>query len=119
MGSRLHRRTQRQGLPLAWLLAFAFSGLAAALQAEPAGKTHVVEIEAMQFSPPILEVEAGDTVVWRNRDFFPHTATAEVKGFDSGDIRGGGSWQLKVERKGKFPYICTLHPGMKGVLVVK
>ena len=34
----------------------------AALQAEPTVKTHVVDIEAMQFSPPVLEVESGDRV---------------------------------------------------------
>src|SRR5687768_14033228 len=38
---------------------------------------HKVVIENMVFSPDALEVRPGDTIVWMNKDFFPHTATAE------------------------------------------
>jgi plastocyanin len=85
--------------------------------AEP--KTHTVMIEAMQFSPKMLEVSQGDTVVWLNKDAFPHDATAISRSFQSQEIAPNGSWKFKAMKKGTFPYICTLHPTMKAELVVK
>jgi plastocyanin len=85
----------------------------------PKPKSHTVVIEAMQFTPQRIEVRLGDTVVWRNKDFFPHTATAEDHSFDSGEIAANRSWKFKPRKKGSYPYICTLHPSMKGSLEVK
>jgi plastocyanin len=84
-----------------------------------APKTHTVVIEAMQFSPQVLEVKVGDTVVWVNKDAFPHNAVATVPGFQSKEIASDGSWKFKAVKKGTFPYLCTLHPMMKASLVVK
>ena len=65
-----------------------------------------------------MTVKAGDTVVWVNKDPFPHTATAQGV-FDSKYIAAGKSWRFKARKAGEFPYICTLHPTMKGTLVVR
>jgi heme/copper-type cytochrome/quinol oxidase subunit 2 len=61
----------------------------------------------------------GDTVTFVNKDAAPHTATAEDKSWDSGNLNQGDSWTLKVEKVGTFKYICTYHPTMKGTLIVK
>jgi plastocyanin len=82
-------------------------------------KDQTVVIEAMQFSPQTIKVNVGDTVIWKNKDPFPHTVTSENRGFDSGEFAENRSWKFKARRKGTFPYICTLHPTMKGNLVVK
>jgi plastocyanin len=82
-------------------------------------KSHTVVIEAMQYTPQQITVKAGDTVVWTNKDFFPHTVTAEDRSFDSGEIATNRSWRFKARNKGTYPYVCTLHPTMKGSLVVK
>ena len=74
---------------------------------------------AMQFSPQVIEVAPGDTVVWTNKDPFPHMATAQDRSFDSGEIAPKRSWKLKARKKGVFSYVCTLHPTMKGNLVIK
>jgi plastocyanin len=63
-------------------------------------------------------VRPGDVVVWINKDPFPHTATAP-KVFDSGSIVADGSWRFTATRAGVHPYICTLHPNMKGTLQVE
>jgi plastocyanin len=73
----------------------------------------------MKYSPAVLEVNAGDTVVWKNKDPFPHNAVADNKAFRSTDIPADGSWSWKAARQGEFPYICTLHPGMRATIVVK
>ena len=91
----------------------AISGAAAA---KPA--THTVVIEGVKFEPESLTVARGDTVVWVNKDPFPHTATAKGV-FDSREIAAGKSWKYTPRRVGAYSYICTLHPNMKGTLEVK
>jgi plastocyanin len=88
------------------------------IHSAPAGKTHTVLIKGFRFEPERLKVEAGDTVIWKNQDIVPHTATAKMF-FDSKQIDAGGSWSYVVKQKGKHRYICTFHPTMKAELVVK
>jgi plastocyanin len=81
--------------------------------------THTVVIAEMKFVPETLTVRPGDTVIWINRDFFPHTATAQDRSFDSGDIATNQSWKYVATKKGTAAYVCTLHPTMKGTLIIK
>jgi plastocyanin len=85
-----------------------------------AGKpaTHRVTIEGLKNDPETLTVRRGDTIVWTNKDPFPHTVTAAGK-FDSRDIAADGSWKYVARTAGEFAYICTLHPNMKGTLRVE
>lgn len=79
----------------------------------------MVTIENMKFSPETLEVRRGDVVVWTNKDFFPHTATADGKAFDSSNIEPAQRWQYVAKRPGEYAYSCTLHPTMKAKLIVE
>ena len=89
----------------------------AAASAKPV--THTVTIEEMQFKAPELTVKVGDTIVWVNRDMFPHTATSKDNVFDSHSIEPGKSWKYRAVEKGAFTYICSLHPTMQGALRVE
>ena len=100
------------------LIAICLSVFPAAL-AHAAGKTHIVMIEGMKFVPERLEVAAGDTVVWTNKDFLPHSVTASEAKVESGDLAPGKAFRFVARKKGEMPYICRLHPVMKGVVVVK
>ncbi|GAB3552300.1 cupredoxin family copper-binding protein [Noviherbaspirillum agri] len=82
-------------------------------------KVHVVTIEAMRYVPEVIEVKAGDTVIWQNKDAFAHTATAVDRSFDSGSIASERNWQFRARRKGSISYVCTLHPTMKATLIVR
>ena len=95
-------------------------GLAGALvlPGVAAAETHVVAIEGMQFQPATVTVKRGDKVMWRNKDIVPHTATAAGK-FDSRDIAINRSWSWTAKAAGRFDYVCTYHPTMKGSLVVQ
>jgi len=84
-----------------------------------AATTHTVAIDATEFKPVILSVKRGDRVVWVNKDPFPHTATAEDRSFDSRSIAPGKSWSWVAKKPGEYPYMCTLHPTMKGTLIVQ
>ncbi|HYC45565.1 MAG TPA: cupredoxin family copper-binding protein [Burkholderiales bacterium] len=81
--------------------------------------THTVVIADMKFTPQSLTVKPGDTVVWVNKDFFPHNAKAADRTFESPDLATSKSWRYVAAKPGTFSYVCTLHPTMKGTLVVK
>ena len=94
------------------------AGPGAAAQArKPA--THTVVMEAVRFQPEVITVRAGDSVVWVNKDPFPHTAVSKTASFDSESIDADKSWKYVPKKKGEFEYVCTLHPTMKGTLRVR
>jgi plastocyanin len=83
-----------------------------------AATTHTVAMDGTRFIPETLTVKRGDRVVWVNKDPFPHTATAAGT-FDSRSVAAGASWTYVPRKSGEFAYVCVLHPGMKGTLVVQ
>jgi len=86
--------------------------------AAPKATTQTVVMEGTGFQPETLTVRRGDTVVWQNKDPFPHTATAAGV-FDSHNIPANGSWKYTARKPGRYSYICALHPNMKGTLIVE
>jgi plastocyanin len=117
-GRRLRRLAQ---LGAAALLAWHAGSPALAAEPPAARKpaTHTVAMEATAFSPPALVVRRGDTVVWVNRDPFPHTVTAGDGTFDSKIVLSGRSWRHVARKLGEHQYGCTLHPTMKGKVTVE
>ena len=89
---------------------------AAADTAKPV--THTVVIDGVKYVPEALTVKRGDTVIWVNKDPFPHTVTASGA-FDSHDISAGKSWKFTPRKAGDYAYTCTLHPNMNGMLKVE
>jgi plastocyanin len=83
---------------------------------EAAPRSHVVEMRTFAFAPAELTVAEGDTVVWRNADILPHTATAAGT-FDSGSVAAGAEWRW-VATAGDLDYLCIFHPTMKGKVTV-
>ena len=71
-------------------------------------KTHTVTIEGTSFQPGQLTVAAGDTVVWINKDPFPHTATSKAGAFDSGKHRAGQVLEAHDREEGRVR--IHLHP---------
>ena len=46
-------------------------------------ETHYVTVDDSGFSPSVLNINVGDTVVWVNNDeFFPHTTTSDLDFLD-------------------------------------
>ncbi|NIS09074.1 MAG: cupredoxin family copper-binding protein [Candidatus Dadabacteria bacterium] len=90
----------------------------AALADEPESKVHVVEIRNLEFIPAELQVSPGDTVEWVNKDFIPHTATANDESWDSGLLNKDDSWKLIVNTETQTNYFCRFHPNMKGQFVL-
>src|SRR2546430_778685 len=64
-------------------------------------------------------IPAGATVVWVNDDVAEHTVTFDGTEPGSPMISPGGTFSHRFDRPGTYPYHCTPHPFMKGVVVVK
>jgi len=71
------------------------------------------------YAPIAVKVESGTTVTWTNDDIVIHTVTEqESESFDSGFIQAGASWDYTFDNSGEYNYYCTLHPWMKGAVLV-
>ncbi len=79
----------------------------------------VVDIQGYAFRPSELQVKAGTVVRWRNLDQVPHTVTAESGDWSSPALKPGESYSQRFVRPSAHPYYCTLHPYMRGRVVVE
>lgn len=81
----------------------------------PAGPNVVAR--NMEFRPATIAVKAGETVTWQFKDTVPHNVVADDKSFES-KLLTKGTFTHTFARAGSFPYICTIHPTMKGTVTV-
>jgi len=129
MGASFNAR-RRVWLAAAATLAVAFVATAATSALAPAGerdrsgdRKHLksaarVAIRNFTYRPRALRVRRGTRVVFANRDSARHTATRRGS-FDTGIIRSGRSAAVRFRRRGVYRYLCTLHPFMRGKVVVR
>jgi plastocyanin len=92
--------------------------LAALIAAAPAPSAPAVAIKDFAFAPATMTITAGQTLRFVNRDGEAHTVTAKDGSFDSGGLDTGDSWTHRFDRAGTYAYFCSLHPYMKGAIVV-
>ncbi len=78
-----------------------------------------VEMRGFEFFPAKLNVNAGTELTWVNRDNVPHNAIAEGGAFATGNVNGGNSESVVLDRPGTYRYVCTFHPGMEATLTVR
>ncbi len=77
-----------------------------------------VTIIDFAFAPATTTIHVGDTITWTNTGSAPHTATARNGSFDTGILNKGQSASHTFTQAGTFAYYCTVHPFMKGTIVV-
>jgi plastocyanin len=84
-------------------------------------QTRNIDISGFAFNPSTLTINAGDTVIWTNKDSAPHTVTS-----DSGSelksstlSAGSGSYSHTFTTAGTYAYHCNIHTMMKGTIVVQ
>ncbi len=80
-------------------------------------ETAEIQIINNAFSPSELTISVGTTVKWTNADGVPHTVTS-AGNFDSGTIQPGKSFSFTFSKAGSFDYSCSIHPQMKGKVIV-
>jgi plastocyanin len=81
-------------------------------------RSEKVRISGFAYDPDPVTIQVGGKVTWLNEDAAPHTATAEDGSFDTGTLDEGKLKSESFKEAGSFAYICTIHPGMNGVVEV-
>ena len=76
------------------------------------------------YIPSIIVIDSGKQVTWVNQDSAFHSVTSGFYGaptelFDSGHMDPFESYTLSFDDVGTFDYFCTLHPWMKGQVIVE
>jgi len=78
-----------------------------------------VSIDNYAFKAPKITIQSGTAVVWKNMDDDPHTVTADDGSFDSKGLGQGDMYRHVFSKPGTYPYHCSAHPYMKGVVIVE
>ncbi len=77
-----------------------------------------VAIANNAFNPSALTVSVGTVVTWTNTDSTTHTVTFD-SGPDCGHVAQGATVSNTFSGAGTFAYHCTIHPFMKGTVLVQ
>ncbi len=93
--------------------------LAAAVASPLPGTAVTVHLKDDAFKPAVVTIHAGDRVEFVNDDDDAHTATADDASWDSEGLARGDRWSHVFAKAGKFAYHCTVHPFMKGTILVE
>jgi len=101
------------------MLIAALTGLSSVkyAQAEPPPDKNTVLIQDYSFQPDETTILKGETVTWINQDSVGHTIRGKT--FNSGLLRNGQSFKQTFNEAGIFDYYCSLHPEMKGKVIVQ
>ena len=81
-----------------------------------AAESDVVTVEDNKFEPKETTVAVGDTVTWEWKGSAAHNVTSDD--FES-DLISEGTFEYTFEEAGEYEYVCTVHPGMTGTVIVE
>jgi plastocyanin len=82
-------------------------------------KTEVV-IDNFSFSPKTFTVSTGAAVTWTNHDNVPHVVTSANNQFQKSPVlKAGQSFSNIFATAGTYSYFCSIHPRMRGKIIVK
>ncbi len=76
-------------------------------------------IKRMKLVPNTINIKTGTTVTWRNEDPVPHNVISNDGTLQSPLLHQGDVWSFTFDKQGTYSYICSLHSGMKGNVVVE
>ena len=82
-----------------------------------------VTYEGFRVAPASVEVKAGESVAWTNKDGTTHTISAGKPGAKAGTfdlkVAGNATASVTFDKPGSFDYFCEFHISMTGKVVVK
>lgn len=76
-----------------------------------------ITIQNFSFNPAELSIKKGSTVTWTNQDTMPHKISGSS--FQSDALNKGQSFSFTFDTAGTFDYVCSIHPYMKGKIIVQ
>jgi plastocyanin len=86
---------------------------------QPSAANVAVKIDNFVFGPQTITVPVGTTVTWTNSDDIPHTAVSTDGVFKSKVMDTDEKFSYTFAKAGTYPYYCSVHPKMIGLIVVK
>ncbi|MCC6791512.1 MAG: amidase [Thermomicrobiales bacterium] len=86
--------------------------------ASPAASPFAHSIERMAYHPSRVDIPAGATVTWVNRQGVPHTVTAPGE-LNSGRLDRDARFTHTFDEPGVYWYECFYHHNMSGLVVVR
>jgi len=116
-------RLARLILPVALVLGSVLSGCGGSGSSGPPTTLgpNDIEVADFTFAPPTLTVKVGTTVTWHfDQPSAPHNVVSLTTPvlFNSGTPKGTGTYSFTFTTPGTFPYLCQIHPSMKGTIIV-
>lgn len=114
------RRLTRLGLSFipALMILLVLGGVAVG---QVAAQTEVrIEVGDNFFNPASATVTVGDMVTWVHMGNRPHDVTSEDGTLNSPRrMMNGQTYSFMAMAAGTIDYVCTIHPGMNGTLVIQ
>jgi plastocyanin len=96
-----------------------FSGRRSSERTDASGSAAAtIEIRDLRFPSDTTTVRVGEAVRWVNLDPVEHTVTFDDGGMTSPLFGLRGAYRQVFDRPGVYPYHCTPHPFMRGVVKV-
>ncbi len=78
-----------------------------------------VTMKNIAFSPTTIHVKVGQKITWTNQDSVDHNVTSQSgEHIASQNFGQGGTFSFTPTKAGTIKYVCTIHPGMDGTIVV-
>jgi plastocyanin len=90
---------------------------AAVAVAAPPPETRVM-IDNFTFTPQTITIPKGTKLEWENDDDIPHTVVETQGKFLSPALDTEDKYAFTFDLPGTYEYFCSLHPHMKGKVVV-
>ena len=63
-------------------------------------------------------MKVGQSVTWANKDGMTHTVTKTPGTLFDQTLASGDTFKFTFTQAGTYQYYCTIHPWMKGTIVV-
>jgi len=83
------------------------------------GPVASVNMDHNTFIPSEITVAPGTTVTWVNNETMPHTVVNPNQGFRSKFLVKDAKFSFTFTTPGDYDYLCSIHPNMKGKVIVK
>jgi len=79
-----------------------------------------VTLKDCGFAPVVLRAPAGAKITWLNEDHVPHGVHGLGWGMPDqmGVLKRSEKYEQAFANPGIYPYMCYVHPGMSGVVIV-
>jgi uncharacterized protein (TIGR03118 family) len=78
-----------------------------------------INVSNFAFTPTPVTVAAGTQVIWTNQDSVVHTIVADDNRFGSPVLDNQQTFSQTLTAPGTYSYHCSIHPFMKGKIIVQ